>query len=294
MLMARLVDVKEFNGSKVDRVIALKFPAYYVDHPHVHVWLLHQHRQAYELWGTPYGDMDQMEDGAEIRDMIRRNDAKFLSSAKEVYTISRTVSDRLATYNGVKAMPLYHPPELAGRLRCGETGDYILCVSRINPIKRQRLLIESLEYAESPVKIVLAGEGESGELDEIVRFVKRHGLSDRVSLLGRVSDDEKIELYANCLAVYYGPFEEDYGYVTLEAMFSSKAVVTLSDSGGPLEFVVHEATGLVAEPDPRKLSQCIDRFYFDRDFASRAGREGRERIVGMDISWDRVVDCLTS
>src|SRR4051794_40443654 len=36
-----------------DRVIALKFPAYLVPHENKVVWLLHQFRQAYDLWGTP-------------------------------------------------------------------------------------------------------------------------------------------------------------------------------------------------------------------------------------------------
>src|SRR4051794_39882965 len=38
----------------VDRVIALKFPAYYLPHPNKVLWLLHQFRQAYDLWNTEF------------------------------------------------------------------------------------------------------------------------------------------------------------------------------------------------------------------------------------------------
>src|SRR5689334_11583574 len=49
MLACRLLDLSEANGDPVDRVIGLKFPAYLVRHPRKVVWLMHQHRQAYEL-----------------------------------------------------------------------------------------------------------------------------------------------------------------------------------------------------------------------------------------------------
>ena len=57
-------------------------------------------------------------------------------------------------------------------------------------------------------------------------------------------------LYATCRGVLYVPFDEDFGYVTVEAFLSRKPVVTASDSGGPLEFVEDGASGFVAAPEP--------------------------------------------
>ena len=51
MLMGRMMDLNEVNGEKIDRVIAMKFPAFYLQHENKVLWLLHQHRQAYDLWG---------------------------------------------------------------------------------------------------------------------------------------------------------------------------------------------------------------------------------------------------
>ncbi len=56
--------------------------------------------------------------------------------------------------------------------------------------------------------------------------------------------------YAHALGVIYPPTDEDYGYVTLEAMLAAKPVITCTDSGGPLEFVTNDETGLIAEPTP--------------------------------------------
>ena len=74
MMMARLTDLTEVNGQRIDRVIALKFPAYYVEHPDKVCWLLHQHRQAYDLFGTEYGDLHHTEAGRNVTTEIRRWD----------------------------------------------------------------------------------------------------------------------------------------------------------------------------------------------------------------------------
>ena len=50
MLMARA-----FELWNVDHVIALKFPAYLIQHPSKTIWLVHQYRQAYDLYDAGHG-----------------------------------------------------------------------------------------------------------------------------------------------------------------------------------------------------------------------------------------------
>jgi hypothetical protein len=57
MLACALMDSDEINGVKVDRLIALKFPAYLMPHPNKVVWLMHQHRPAYDLWNNSLGNL---------------------------------------------------------------------------------------------------------------------------------------------------------------------------------------------------------------------------------------------
>ena len=120
------------------------------------------------------------------------------------------------------------------------------------------------------------------------------GLQDRVTLLGRVSEKEKLRLYANCLAVVYPPFDEDYGYITLEAMLSSKPVVTCTDSGGPLEFVVEGETGLVAAPEPEPLGAALARLWEDKTATAAMGRTGRAGYLARNITWSAVVETLVA
>jgi glycosyltransferase involved in cell wall biosynthesis len=119
-------------------------------------------------------------------------------------------------------------------------------------------------------------------------------VSDRVTIRGFVSDQEMVELYANALAVCYLPFDEDYGYVTLEGMLSAKPLVIARDSGGPTEFVEHEGTGLIVEPDPKAPATALDQLYSDRTRARRLGASGQEKIRTMNLSWTNVVEKIIS
>ncbi len=119
-------------------------------------------------------------------------------------------------------------------------------------------------------------------------------MGDRVTMRGFVTDDELVELYANSLGVCYLPFDEDYGYVTLEAMLCGKPVVVPSDGGGAAELVEHEGTGLIAASDPQAIADCLDSLYTNRAQALKMGERGREKLKSMNLSWEKVVDRLIS
>ena len=288
----RLLDVTEANGKTVDLVIGMKFPAYTVAHPRKVLWVMHQYRSAYNLWGTPFDDLSTYPEGARVRDLVRHCDERFIPEARKVFANSRTVAERLARYNRIESEPLYHPPPRADRLRAGAQGGYVFYPSRLEPQKRQELLIEAMRYVRTPVRAVRAGS--SRERARYESLVKDCGVGDRVSLRGFVAEDEMLELYANALAVCYLPFDEDYGYVTLEGMLSSKPVVVPRDGGGATEFVEHGSEGLVTDPDPRALAECLDRLYADGTRARRMGERGREKLLSLNLSWQNVVEKIVS
>ena len=129
---------------------------------------------------------------------------------------------------------------------------------------------------------------------ELLDLIRRHDLQQRVEWRGFIPDEEKRRLYAECLAVVYPPVDEDYGYITLEAMLAGKAVVTTRDSGGPTEFVVDSETGLLADADPGSLALLLDEMWAGRDRVRAMGRAGADRFAKLKISWDNVIDVLTS
>ena len=293
MLACRLLDLSESNGRKIDRVIGLKFPAYLIPHPEKVLWILHQHRQAYEQWDHPLSDMVYYGNGREVRDAIRLADTRLIPEARAVFTNSENVSRRLKHYCGLGSNPLYHPPSNPDAFYCEDAEPYFFFPSRINAAKRQLLAVQALALAGGNTRLVFCGESEDDVYyAKIQREIEDAGLQRRVRFHGRVTEKEKLSLYANCLGVIYPPVDEDYGYVTLEAMLSSKPVITCTDSGGPLEFIRDGHSGFVTRPEPATLSEAMARLAEDPARAAAFGRAGREEYLRKGITWENVVEKL--
>jgi glycosyltransferase involved in cell wall biosynthesis len=296
MALWRSLDLAESNGLPIDAIIALRFPAYLVPHERKVVWLIHQHRTAYELWDHPlYADLSTHEEGPEVRQMIHRADRLTLGEAKRVFTNSGNVRERLRRSLGVDADPLYHRSQLCEALmeaQPGAYGDYVLFPSRLESIKRQSLAVQAMRHVRSGVRLVLVGSGPSE--GALRRQVQSLGLEDRVTLEGRVPDQRLIELYCGAMAVFYGPFDEDFGYVTLEGMAARRPVVATSDSGGPLEFVRDGENGLVVAPKPRAIASAFDHLARDGSRLPAMGAAGRATVVERVPEWPEVVARLLS
>jgi glycosyltransferase involved in cell wall biosynthesis len=292
MIAGRMMDLTEVNGEKIDLVVALKFPAFYLRHEHKVAWLLHQHRQAYDLWQTPFGDMHAWPDGKGLRNLIVRHDTRYLAEASRVYTISENVTARLRRYNGIASMPLYHPPQGYASLYCESFENFVFYPSRIDPMKRQRLLVEAARYLRSGMRVVIAGGGGDMEAAHLQSLVHEYGLENRVTLAGFISEDEKRSYYARCRCVFFGAYDEDYGYVTLEAFYAHKPVVALRDTGGALEFVEHGVNGYLCDSDARSLAATLDRLGDSPDLAERLGSAAHTTLGKKLIDWDYVVTSL--
>jgi glycosyltransferase involved in cell wall biosynthesis len=284
----RLIDLAEAHGRPVDLVIATKFPTYFVRHAAKVAWLVHQHRAAYELCGTSFSDFDHTERDVAVRRRLITLDTQMLGECVARFSIARTVSARLEKYNGLAAEPLYHPPKLADRLKPGPYGDYMLTVTRLETIKRVDLAIDAFRHVDAPLRLLVAGDGTVRP--DLEARIDQHGLRNRVVLLGRVSDEELLQLYAGARGVLFTPYDEDYGYVTLEAFLARKPVVTASDAGGPLEFVIDGVNGLVSEPQSESLASVVNRLAGDPALAARLGDAGYERA--RRVTWDGVVERL--
>jgi glycosyltransferase involved in cell wall biosynthesis len=284
----RLIDLSESNHQRIDAVIATKFPTYFVRHPNKIAWLFHQYRAIYDLAGTPYSEFVHAEGDVRLRDRLIGLDRDALGEARALFTNSRNTAARLARYNGLTAEPLYHPPPLAGQLNAGPFGDYVLSVGRLEGNKRVDLIVRALAHVSPGVRLVVVGDGPlRASLEETAA---QAGVAARVTWTGGIDARALVDLYAGALGVVFPPFDEDYGYITLEAFLSRKPVITTTDAGGPLEFVEHGVTGFVVEPAPEAIGAAINRLADDRRAAQSLGDAGYDRVRA--ITWDGVVDRL--
>jgi glycosyltransferase involved in cell wall biosynthesis len=295
MAVWRSLDLSESNGLKIDMVIALKFPAYLVPHERKVVWLIHQHRSAYELWDHPeFADLSKQVEGPALRDMVVQSDRVALGEAKRIFTNSANVQERLWNSIRLSSEVLYHPSPLVEALLMrepGPYGDHIVFPSRLEALKRQSLVVDAMKHVTTGVRLVLIGGGPD---EPVIREqIAKLGLQRKVEVAGRVSDERLLELYLNALGVYYGPFDEDYGYVTIEGFAAHRPVITLRDAGGPLEFVANGETGFVAAPEPEAIAHAFDVLFSNRPQAEKMGAAGnaliRERVPG----WPEIVARLT-
>ena len=214
-----------------------------------------------------------------------------------MFTNSQVVADRLKAFNGLDATPLYPPIYQPERFTHEGYGDEIVAISRLEPHKRQALMIEAMQYVKTPVKLRLAGTASSPEYGrQLIKMTRDLGLQDRVILEDRwISEDEKADMLKTALAVAYLPKDEDsYGYPSLEGAHARKAIITTTDSGGVLELVEHGRNGLISEPDPRDLAQQFDRLHADRQAVATMGQASLDRLTEMKIDWGTVVERLTS
>ena len=284
----RLLDLSETNGRPVDVLIGTKFPTYFARHPHKVAWLIHQYRAAYELAGTPYSDFDHTEADVALRDRLIALDTAMLRECRAVFANAGNTAERARRYNGIDAQPLYHPPRLAARLHGGDFGPYVLSVGRLEAVKRVDLVLRALVHAPPALTLTVAGTGTMRS--SLEGLAAELGIADRVRFVGEVDDDEIVRLYAGALGVIFPPYDEDYGYVTLEAFLAGKPVITTTDAGGPTEFVEDGVTGWVTPPDPLALGAAMAELDADRARAAAFGAAGHARA--RTITWDGVIDRL--
>ena len=279
-------DFNNFNGYKIDMVIALQFPAYYVKHDNKVLWLMHQHRAMYEL----FDEKNTNEDDLKLKEKINATDSSKLAKIAKRFSMCENVSKRLLKYNSLVSTPVYHPPAYEENFYCEQSYDYIFYPSRLEELKRQDLLIEAMRYTTTDVCAIIAGDG--GQKKNYSKLIHRYNLEKKVKLVGFISQAEKQTYYARSLGVFFAPFDEDYGYITLEAMLSSKPVITCEDSGGPLEFVEDKKTGFILKNDPKAIAKKIDWLYLNKKEAKKLGQNALQSYKNKNITWDSVVKKL--
>ena len=294
----RSLDLASFAGHDVDLLIATKFPSFYAKHTKKSIWLVHQHRPAYELYASRYSDFSDDPRDEALRQQITEGDRKVISEADYVSCISQNVSDRVSKFLEVESEVLYPPLPLGNRYYSSDAQNYVLSVGRICSIKRIDMLIDSLCSVHNDVTAKIAGRAdEPAIMDYLNNLIERNGLQRRVEFLGKVDDDHLLELYAKSLAVYYAPKDEDYGYVGVEAMASAKPLITATDSGGVLEFARDRENALIAEPNSRSIADVLNELHSSPELAKNLGQSGLKTVEASGLresSWDRIIERLLS
>lgn len=201
---------------------------------------------------------------------LRRWDRRTCHRAGKVIGISRHVAARIDR-NWGRTADIIHPPVELDRFRHAPAGDYYLIVSALAPYKGLDTAIEAAN--RGGLKLVIAGDGQ--DHDRLTRLA-----GPTVKMLGRVDDEQLVDLYADCRAFIF-PGEEDFGITALEAMASGKPVIAYGRGGiwdtvvpdnpdqAPAELLpagadIHPVTGPTGvffyQPTPEALLEAVEGF----------------------------------
>ncbi len=310
--------------SHFDLVISGKYPAWMLQHPNHHIYMLHCLRglyDTYHLMRMPrevssthskiQGLVKSLEDerteipeafdrifslrddssipasvlnfpGPLIRKIVQFMDQKALKTLRSYAAISRTVALRKEYFPPGSSVRVVYPASSLGDFYTGPY-DYFFTASRLDQAKRVDLLVKAYRKTKTDIPLKIGGTGPlEGELRAIARK------DPRIILLGYVSDQELVDCYAKARAVIFIPYQEDYGFITIEAMKSGKPVITFQDSGGVNEFVEHEKTGWVCKPSVSELKEVIETVSKQPEGALKEmGDRAREK-VGF-ITWNYTI-----
>ncbi|WP_250624174.1 glycosyltransferase family 4 protein [Pinirhizobacter soli] len=274
----------DLDLSAYDVVISTKAPTWMIRHPRHVCYLIHTMRVFYDMFDQVFPVPG--EEVRRQRELIHRLDSECLAppACRKVYSIGHEVSRRLLHWNDISADVL-HPPLWNDEFKVGPEGDYLFLPGRMHAWKRVDLVIEAMRQVDRPVRLVLAGTGDAEpELRSLAAG------DDRIEFLGRISDTELVSRYAGALAVPFTPLHEDYGYVTLEAFASGKAVVTCSDSGEAALIVREQNAGIVCDPDPTSLARALERIIDRAD--ERRSMADRGKAWVDSLSWKDICNTL--
>jgi len=286
----RLLDLSESNGKKIDLVIASKFPTYALKHENKALWLIHQHRTLYDLENTEYDCWGCEPDTEVLRDKIRELDRKFFSECKCIFTNGRTTAKRMKKYNGINGQPLFPPPKLADQIHPGYYGEKIIYIGRLEPNKRPDLMISSAAKCNK-AKISIIGKGRKEDHERLKILIEEAALCDRCELLGYLPDSELLVRLSNARAVFYAPYDEDYGYATIEAFLAQKPVISTYDSGEVGLFVSETGSGYLSDTSAEEVAENINKIYeLDAKQLKDMAMPGYE--MAKTITWGNVLEKL--
>lgn len=203
---------------------------------------------------------------------------------KSYSAISRNVALREGYFPPVGDIEIIHHPSDLEEFH--STGyDHLFIASRLEGLKRIDLLIEAFMLVDADIELRIAGTGGHEE-----QLKERAAKDSRIRFLGFVNDSEIIRQYAGALFVPFIPYDEDYGLITVEAMQSSKAVLTTFDSGGVNELVRDGHNGRTVAPVAEEIARAMGELIADRKRTIRMGENGRESVS--HINWQNTVSRL--
>lgn len=192
---------------------------------------------------------------------------------------SKFIAKRIKKYYRRGSTVIYPPVEVDRFKIAPEISDYFLIGGRLAPYKRVDVVIEAFNQLSQKLKVhkvkspKLKIFGDGVDMKRLQKLAKDN---PNIEFLGRVSDEEIVDIYSKAIAFIH-PQEEDFGITAVESMACGRPVIAYK-KGGAMETVVESKAGVFFnKQNPEELAKIIEEFDSKR-FDSQKIREHAEQF----------------
>lgn len=184
---------------------------------------------------------------------LRRKDLRGAKGVDDFVANSDHVAQRIKKYYKQPATVIPPPVDISKFGPSKKTGDYFLLAGRLEPYKRNDIVIEAANQLGVPLRVM----GEGTDRPRLERLA-----GPTVRFLGRVSDAERRQLFAEAKALI-NPQEEDFGITVVEAMASGTPVLAFK-RGGATEIVTAKTGAFFEKQTAAAVAEAWRRFRPER------------------------------
>lgn len=173
------------------------------------------------------------------------------------------------------------PPHIRGR------GRTALFLSRIHPKKGLSLLVEAWAWVRPPGwRLKIAGPDEVGHRRQIEELVRTRQLSDTISLVGEMGEDEKRDAFSESDLFILPSHSENFGIVVVEALAHGLPVLTTT--GTPWSALPLRGCGWCVDATVDGIAAALREATSCSSITlNEMGARGREWIKD-EFAWDKI------
>lgn len=136
----------------------------------------------------------------------------------------------------------------------------------------------------SKFKLFVVGDGDSGYVQELKDYVRANHLQKNVEFMGKISDQERNNLYSKCHFLIHPSFKEGFGLTVLEA--AASGTPTIAKRGSSMdELIVNDKTGLLFDND-KQISPLFLKYFGSYEYVTLAGNTTR---MSKKYDWERIL-----
>lgn len=213
-----------------------------------------------------------------------------LNKANVVVTQSQNVREGCIKFyrprTKIKVIPLpYVPHEFSivskESLGLKEDKKYVIGIGRLVRRKDFKTFVKVISLLDKNTEGIIIGDGP--EMDVLKKTAEELNVSDRLHLVGCVSEEKKFQYLANSDAYLLSSLHEGYGIVLLEAMQIGLPIIATNE-GGQTDIVEEGVNGFFAEVgDAVGLAKHIQKVFADRELIEKIALNNKKKIERWDL-----------